>query len=154
ALQVSAMMSRGVALICFTIPLTDEPYKPPAQPALSTARMEQANQRREPMKISVINYAAELRDHALVLDTETTGGSASAEVIELGIVMASDGRILINQLYQPTQEIDRFAEKTHGIKASHLVGAPRISEQWEAIHGVLHGKTVIAWNAAVDRRYL
>lgn len=99
-------------------------------------------------------YARQLRDRVFSLDTETTGSSADDEVIELGIVKASDGSVVIDQKYRPSKKIEIGAFKVHGISDGQLAGMPRIADEWMDIYPLLDGITCIAWNASFDSRLL
>ena len=102
----------------------------------------------------VAKYARQLREHALVLDTETTDASGDAEVIELGVVKALNGQIVIDEQFRPTKRIEPFAFKIHGIPDSELLDKPPIADRWSEIYNSLHGATVLAWNSVQDARFL
>lgn len=103
----------------------------------------------------IADYARQLKDGgALVLDTETTGGSHEDEVIELGIVRACDGERLLDERYRPQVRINPGAYTVHGISDAMLMGKPGIKEQWARIASLLDGKAVLAWNSSFDQRLM
>ena len=102
----------------------------------------------------VIQRAQYLRRVALVLDTETTGSNrTNDEVIELGVVRASNGEVLINQRFRPSKAIEPGAFKVHGISEQQLINEPRFADCWAEYSALLAG-TVIGWNVAYDRQML
>lgn len=103
----------------------------------------------------VIQRAQYLRRVALVLDTETTGSNrTNDEVIELGVVRASNGEVLINQRFRPSKAIEPGAFKVHGISEQQLINEPRFADRWAEYSTLLAGATVIGWNVAYDRQML
>jgi DNA polymerase III subunit epsilon len=102
-----------------------------------------------------IARAQHLRRVALVLDTETTGSNRTHdEVIELGVVRASNGEVLINQRFRPTKNIEPGAFKVHGISERHLIGEPRFDSKWEDYYALLNNQIVIGWNVKYDQQML
>ena len=102
----------------------------------------------------VIQRARHLRRVAMVLDTETTGSNrTNDEVIELGVVRASNGEVLVNQRFRPSKAIEPFAFKVHGISEQQLINEPRFADCWAEYSALLAG-TVIGWNVAYDRQML
>jgi DNA polymerase-3 subunit epsilon len=99
-------------------------------------------------------YARQLRERALAVDTETTGSSNDDEVIELGIVRASDGEVIIDQQFRPMKKVEFGAFRVHGIGDAQLAGKPSIREMWHDLYPVLDGLTCVAWNSSFDSRML
>lgn len=88
------------------------------------------------------------------LDVETTGLDEEAEVIEYALLDA-DGRVLAEGFVRPEcGAIPYEASQVNGITDEMLVGAPRWSEVYPHLEQLLHGRLVIAHNAAFDRRML
>jgi len=102
-----------------------------------------------------IRQAQYLRSVALSLDTETTGvKGGDDEVIELGVVSAADGAVLINQRYKPTKPVGGFSFAVHGISTSALQREPRFADCWASHMEVLRGRVIVGWNIAFDRRMI
>jgi DNA polymerase III epsilon subunit-like protein len=99
-------------------------------------------------------YARSLRIRALALDTETTGSGAEDEVIELGVVRASNGEVLFDGQFKPSKQIEPGAFAVHRISDAELAGKPCAAEVWDELFPILDGVTCVAWNAAYDSRLL
>jgi len=99
-------------------------------------------------------YARKLRESGIVIDTETTGSSREDEVIELAAVQASDGSVVIDQLFRPSKRIESFAYGVHGISDAQVSRAPRIRDLWDALFPLLDCSTALAWNSSYDSRLL
>ena len=89
----------------------------------------------------------------LILDTETTGIGKRDEIIELGIV-DMNGNTVYHSLFNPSCPIGAKAMKVHGITPSEVKGAPRFSDEWSKIKGILNGKMILIYNANFDLRML
>ena len=87
--------------------------------------------------------------NAVILDTETTGIGADAEIIEIAIVNAG-GEKLIETLVRPQQSIPPEATAVHHLRDEDVAGAPLWSEVWPTIVEILANREVVAYNAAFD----
>ena len=88
---------------------------------------------------------------AVILDTETTGVSNDARVIELAII-DMNGNVLFNSLFSIGEPLpDRISALT-GITDEMLEGQAGFAEKIAEIRALLEGKTVIAWNADFDHK--
>lgn len=85
--------------------------------------------------------------NVLILDTETTG--LHGQVIELGII-DHDGRVLIDERFNPTCPIEPRAQEVHGISLSDVQDRPRFGERWPEIRDLLDGRRVLIYNARFD----
>jgi len=92
-------------------------------------------------------------DDYLILDTETTGLSKKDEVIELGII-DMDGNTIYHSLFKPKCQIGIAAMAVHRITLADVEDAPRFSEEWEKIKGILDRETILIYNAGFDLRML
>ncbi len=88
---------------------------------------------------------------SIFLDTETTGLDGTAEVVDIAVV-SSDGRVLLDTLVRPRHRIPAAATRIHGIHDEHVVSAPTWPEVVDELVAVLHGRRVVVYNAAFDRR--
>ena len=86
-----------------------------------------------------------------IIDTETTGVDAIAEIVQVA-ALGPDGIALINTLVQPRRWIPTEAIAIHGITNAMVASAPRFSEIRPRLLDVLQGRLLIAYNAAFDRR--
>ena len=89
-----------------------------------------------------------------VLDTETTGLGAHAEVVQLAILDGKSGEVLFDQDFCPETPIDAGASAVHGLDHDRLAGAPRWPELFEEVWSLLKGRLAVAYNAPFDRRIL
>lgn len=87
----------------------------------------------------------------VVLDTETTGLSPNAEIIEISII-DKDGSVLLNTLVKPKGPISGKSRSIHGIDRKMVKDAPSWPEVAPAFEAAITGKTVIAYNAKFDVR--
>jgi DNA polymerase-3 subunit epsilon len=101
------------------------------------------------------HWASDLLERGdwVVLDTETTGLDTRAQAIQIAIASA-DGATLLNTLVRPIGRIPPEAIAIHGITDAMVVDAPTFPEVHPTLAEILHGKIVIAYNAAFDRRIL
>lgn len=95
----------------------------------------------------------EMRDDALILDTETTGLSELAEIVELSIINGR-GSVLFNSLIKPINQIPEAVTAIHGITNHDVARAPTWPEVYTRIRHMTHKKNVIIWNADFDMRLL
>jgi len=93
------------------------------------------------------------REDWLLLDTETTGLGSDAEAIQIS-VLAPDGSVLLNTLLRPSTPIEPDAAAVHGMTDEQLADAPVLPAIWDKLMALLADKTVVAYNAAFDRRIL
>jgi hypothetical protein len=87
---------------------------------------------------------------AVVLDTETT--SLSGVAIELAVIDAATGEVLLDTLIDPAGvEIEDGARAVHGITDAELAGAPSWAEVWPRLRAAVGGRTVLAYNSRFDQ---
>lgn len=96
------------------------------------------------------------KSDVLIVDTETTGLSKSAEIIEI-VALDTTGKVRFHALSMPQEAIPVAASNIHGLTRAQLrkLGA----RPWPRVHIKLapilaNAKTLIAWNASFDRRML
>lgn len=94
-----------------------------------------------------------LSSNAVILDTETTGGAKTDQVIQLSII-DMQGRALFDSLLRPTCEIHPMAAQVHGITKSRLRGAPTLPDMATEVKQAMTGRTIIAYNVSFDRRLI
>lgn len=88
-----------------------------------------------------------------MLDTETTGLSATDEILQIGIVR-SDGATILNQLIKPTIPIPAGASAVHGVYDRDVAGAPGFNQIYIRLSTLLAGQVVVAYNMDFDWRML
>ena len=130
-------------------------------PMINEARLEEGDDRRLPRGPLAIAptitpytlslHAGEIGERALIIDTETTGRSLTAEVIEVAVCDIS-GRILFESLVRPTESVPRAAARIHGLTTESLIKAPTWYEVWQQLEPLVNCRTLIAYNAPFDRR--
>lgn len=84
----------------------------------------------------------------VILDTETTG--LDGYLVQLAIIQALDGAVLLDQLIDPQSPIEPGAQQVHGITEDRLVGMPTFVQLADQITGLLHSRRVVTYNAAFD----
>lgn len=94
-----------------------------------------------------------LQSKPIFLDTETTGLTSSAEIVEIGIVNAK-GRKLLDSLVRPTARIPSAATDVHGISNKMVAKAPTWAEIWPRVEKLLSGRSVGIYNADFDLRMM
>lgn len=107
-----------------------------------------ANQR------SIINWARYILDQEpLMLDTETTGVHAGAEVVDIGVVNHR-GEVVYESLVRPQNGIPVESTNVHGIDEQMVENAPAWPEVYLEVAKVTHRKTVIIYNLDFDQRII
>ena len=96
------------------------------------------------------------RRDVIIVDTETTGLSKSAEVIEI-VALDTTGKVRFHALSMPQEAIPVSASNIHGLTSAHL--RKLRAKPWPDTHTKLaaileNAKVLIAWNASFDRRML
>ncbi len=89
----------------------------------------------------------------LVLDTETTGLDARAEICQIAIV-DHNGTVLIDQLVKPVLPIPADVIAIHGITNEKVANQPPWRTVREEVLRLITGQTVVIYNAAFDVRML
>lgn len=90
---------------------------------------------------------------AVIIDTETTGLSGSAEMVQLAII-GIDGQTRYNSLLRPTVLIPDDVAMLHGITNEHVQDAPTLLAEIGKIRPILEAGPVIIYNAKFDIRIL
>ncbi len=94
-----------------------------------------------------------LAQRPVFLDSETTGLSSSAEIVEIGIV-DHDGTILLETLVRPARPIPSEATSIHHID-NEMVGSARAWPTiWPSVRELVLNRTIAAYNADYDHRIL
>ncbi|MDE0022999.1 MAG: 3'-5' exonuclease [Spirochaetaceae bacterium] len=93
------------------------------------------------------------RDDWLVIDVETTGLGAHAEIVEVAVVSAR-GHALVDVMVRPRMAPEPGAVRVHGLGAGTLRGASPFEEIYGTLADLLAGMTVVAYNAEFDRQAL
>lgn len=93
--------------------------------------------------------------NALILDTETTGLGSDAEIVEISIVCAETGRVVVNELVKPTILIPAEATAIHGITNEDVADALDFHMVFSNIVlPNLNGRSLIIYNAEFDTRLI
>lgn len=85
---------------------------------------------------------------AVIIDTETT--DLDGQIVELAVIDAHNGQILFDTLINPRTPIAPQATAVHGITDAMVSNAPDWSTIWPTLAGLLHNRTILAWNATFD----
>ena len=86
---------------------------------------------------------------AVILDTETT--DFDGDIIEVAVIAADTGQVLLETLIHPTRPIVAQAQVVHGITEQMCAGAPTWGQVLPALDAVIAGRTVLAYNAPYDQ---
>jgi DNA polymerase-3 subunit epsilon len=102
-----------------------------------------------------IRWAQErLADYrTIILDTETTGLSEDAEIVQIAVV-DTQGNTLMNTLVKPTISIPRDAESIHGISNAQVASAPTFDLVYRDLYRIVEGRTLLIYNADYDMRLI
>lgn len=95
-----------------------------------------------------------LDNNALILDTETTGLEWGSEIVEISIIEARTGKVLLDTLVYPLLPIPQETIDIHGITDEMTEDAPMFFEIAETISDILKDRVVIAYDAAFDKKML
>lgn len=91
---------------------------------------------------------------AVVLDVETTGFGADAEVLSVGVINTV-GEVLLHRHSLPVGRIPSVVSDKHGLTRARLLSLG--ASPWPKVHATLEpilaaAPSVIAWNASYDKR--
>ncbi|SDO73133.1 DNA polymerase III, epsilon subunit [Halomonas shengliensis] len=89
----------------------------------------------------------------VILDTETTGLSENAQVLELAII-DMQGNELLNTLVRPSAPVGAKAREIHGITREHVRDAPTVADLAMHLRAILQDRRVVTYNAEFDERLL
>jgi DNA polymerase-3 subunit epsilon len=89
----------------------------------------------------------------VILDTETTGLGADAEICQIALIDPT-GKVLLNTLIAPIRPIPSDATRIHGITNDMVQGAPGWIQVNGQVWDLIYGLDVIVYNAAYDFRLL
>lgn len=92
-------------------------------------------------------------ENLLFVDVETTGLSDRDEIIEIAI-LSTDGTVLFESLVRPSVPVSPNARMIHRIPDEALAFAPSWPEIYVQVAQMLHGKQLVAHNAALEVRML
>lgn len=91
------------------------------------------------------------RGDAVYLDTETTGIDGRAEIVEIAVV-DHGGATLLDTLIRPDDIIPAEVTRIHGIDDTMVADAPRWPDVYPLLAEIIHGRTVVVYNAEFDFR--
>jgi DNA polymerase-3 subunit epsilon len=94
-------------------------------------------------------------DDFVVLDTETTGLEADAEIVQIAMINKT-GEVLLDTYVKPTEPINELsgAFRVNGIKKRDVENAPTFAELVPKITELYRGKVLIIYNADYDTRLI
>jgi DNA polymerase-3 subunit epsilon len=100
-------------------------------------------------------WAKELikRKDWVILDTETTGLHATAQICQIGICNHR-GETIMDELVKPGSPMTFGAYQVHGIHEDILKDAPPFPDIYHELCSAVNGKLVIIYNAKFDRRII
>jgi len=93
-------------------------------------------------------------DQAMILDTETTGLSDDAELVQIAVIDVK-GAVLLDTLVKPGQPIPPEATRIHGITDADVATAMTWPEMAEMVRKLLRAASrVVIYNAEFDTRIM
>lgn len=90
----------------------------------------------------------------VVIDTETTGLGARAEIVEVAAVDEGGEVLLESKAWPRSGRVPASATRVHGLTIDDLRGAPSWPELLLELERTLEGRRVLAWNAPFDERMI
>ncbi|KLV03261.1 hypothetical protein ABT56_20255 [Photobacterium aquae] len=93
-------------------------------------------------------------ENAVILDTETTGLDSNAEIIEISVIEASTGNVLLDTLVTPVQLIPAEAIAIHGISNRKVSGSPIFPKVFRQLLEVIENRDLLIYNASYDMRLI
>ncbi|KLV10084.1 3'-5' exonuclease [Photobacterium ganghwense] len=93
-------------------------------------------------------------ENAVILDTETTGLDSNAEIVEISVIEAVSGKVLIDTLVTPVQLIPAEAIAIHGITNRQVSGSPTFPKVFKELAEIVKGRDVMIYNADYDMRLI
>lgn len=93
----------------------------------------------------------EFNDRSLIVDTETVGAGATAEIIEIAFGNAS-GEIVFQSLVRPVFNAIPRASTEGRFDKAELMRAPYWTDIWPQVSELVRNRLLIAYNAGFDRR--
>jgi len=94
-----------------------------------------------------------LESNFVVMDTETTGLGADAEIVEISII-DSDGTDLFTSLVRPNMPILPELVAIHGITNGMVCNAPAWKDVHDCVMHLFSGRKIAIYNAPYDLRML
>lgn len=88
----------------------------------------------------------------VILDTETT--DLDGYLVQLAVLRASDGAVLLDTLVNPCWAISPEAQRVHGITTEQVANAPTFTDIERTLRKLLTGKLVAIYNLAFDHGVL
>ncbi len=110
------------------------------------------NAKLTPRQIAIQTARQILTQYPVYLDTETTGLSNSAEIVEVGIV-DHDGAILFESLVRPARPIPLEVIAIHKIDNQMVQGSRAWPTIWPVVREIVLNRTIATYNADYDLRY-
>lgn len=93
-------------------------------------------------------------DDVVIVDTETTGLSSTARIVEIGALHVRGGLVVgqFQTFVDPEEPIPRAVIRVHGITDAMVKGAPTAGEAIREMQRFISGRPVLAHNASFDHR--
>lgn len=85
----------------------------------------------------------------VILDTETTGLSSSAEIVDISVIDL-DENVIFDSLVKPVRPIPQEATEIHGITNGDVANAPSWAAVWPQVMRAIEGKHVLIYNKDFD----
>lgn len=101
--------------------------------------------------------AQHIIDHAVVIDTETTGFRPTDQVIEVCAILARTGEVLLDTLvYNDGQDVEQEAMDVHGITVDMMAGGMPVDGVMSCLHNIKHdfNAFLTSYNVPFDSRLI
>lgn len=87
--------------------------------------------------------------HVVILDTETTGLSDDARIVDIAVTTVS-GEVLLDTVINPGEPIPASATAIHGITDAMVTDAPTFAQILPRLTDAVTGKRVLVYNLSYD----
>jgi len=94
-----------------------------------------------------------LKSNYVIIDTETTGLGAHAEIIEIAIINMR-GEVLLDTLVKPTRAIPPDVTEINHITNEMVANAPAWCDVFPKVLAIISSQKWLAWNSGFDARMM
>lgn len=115
--------------------------------------VNEMNAQLTPRQIAIQTARQILAQYPVYLDTETTGLSSNAEIVEIGIVN-HDGAVLFESLVRPARSIPQEVIAIHKIDNRMVQDSRAWPTLWPLVRELVLNRIVATYNADYDLRIL
>ena len=93
------------------------------------------------------------QERGIFLRTSNTGIGKNDEIVEIAVFDESE-QMLFHTLIKPTKHIPYAATAMHGINDYMVANSPSFADIWSDLSSIIGTKTIVFYNAELDKRLL